>query len=232
MPRFVPTLRHVFFDLDGTLTDPAPGIVASLRHVAESLGLPTLSDARARSLIGPPLREGIGGLLGTDEPEAIERGVALYREYFATQGMFENRVFDGAIETLETLRQRGFDLHLVTSKALPFAKQITTHFGLSEYLSAEFGADLSGARSDKATLIAGALSELGLEPPEAMMVGDRKHDLSGARACGIAAIGVLWGYGSMQELAAEDPARLVIDIADLADVISELSRSRQSAHPV
>lgn len=230
-PRFVPAMRHVLLDLDGTLTDPAPGIVASLQHVATSLGLPTPTEAHAKGLIGPPLREGIGRLLGTEDSEAVSRGVALYREYFATQGMFQNAVIDGVFEALDILRTRGFTMHLVTSKALPFAKQITAHFGLADHLAGQFGADMSGGRSDKASLIRWALEDLGLSPHEAVMVGDRKHDLAGAKACSIACIGVLWGYGSLQELAAEKPDRIVIDIADLADVISELSRSRDPAPP-
>lgn len=218
-------LEHVFLDLDGTLTDPAPGIIASYLHMAEAMGRRGWHAGNLRRFIGPPLREAIATILGSKDPKRIEQGVTHYREYYAVQGLLDNAVFPGVPEALAELSARGFTLHLATSKATFFAERIVDHFALKPYLAGVYGAELGGGRSTKQEVLSTALTNAGADPRRAVMVGDRHHDIDGARAHNIASIGVLWGYGSAQELAAARPHRIVIDVADLPDVVSELSRS-------
>ena len=221
------TLKHVFLDLDGTLTDPAPGIVASYQHAIEQLGLTGWDAQSLRRFIGPPLREAFARILKIEEPARIEQAVALYREYFAVSGLLQNGVIEGIPTALAELVDRGYMLHVATSKPKPFADRIVAGFDLAKHLRGVYGASMGGGRSDKAELLAHALSQVEAHPAEAVMVGDRKHDIRGARARGMASVGVLWGYGELQELAAERPNRIVIDVVDLPDVISELDASLQ-----
>jgi phosphoglycolate phosphatase len=210
-------LTHVFFDLDGTLTDPAPGIEACFRHAAAALGRPLEGDLTR--FIGPPLRDCFREILATDDDALVEEGVRRYRERFATVGLFENAVHPGMPDTLARLRADGLVLCVVTSKVAAYADRIIDHFGLREHLPVVYGAEMDGTRSEKAELIAHALREEGAEPSRACMVGDRAHDIVGARAHGLASVGVLWGYGSADELRGAGADRLVGEVKDLRDAL-------------
>lgn len=224
----MPAIEHVFLDLDGTLTDPAPGIVASFQHVAETFGRPRESAAALKRFIGPPLPRALAMLLGTDDAEQVERAVACYRERFAVHGMFDNAVVPGVVEALSELSTRGFRLHVATSKAQLFAERIVQRFDLARHIEGVYGAELRGGRSEKHEVLAAALAGAGASPKQAVMVGDRHHDIEGARVSGMPSIGVLWGYGSLTELASAKPDRIVIAATDLPDVVSELSEVRAS----
>jgi phosphoglycolate phosphatase len=214
--------RHVFFDLDGTLTDPAPGIIACFRHLLQKLGRQqAVSDASLRRFIGPPMRAVIAELLGTSDPERIEQAVAIYRERFATEGLYENSVYPGVPAMLEELCAEGLQLWIVTSKAGVYAAEIARHFGLSRYLRGVYGAELTGERSVKAELIAHLLEQEGI-PGGSVMIGDRRHDIDGATAHGLPALGVLWGYGSREELQAAGAHALIESVSVLPAAIRAL----------
>jgi phosphoglycolate phosphatase len=194
--------RAVLLDLDGTLTDPREGIVASLRYALERLGIPPPPEAELARQIGPPLRDALRALLGESDAASLERAVRLYRERFAERGLFENRVHPGVPRLLCALSARGGRACVVTSKPSAFARRILRHFGLETELAAVYGSGMDGALARKPELVAHALACESLAPDDAVMVGDRRHDVEGARACGVASIGVTWGYGSRAELEA------------------------------
>jgi phosphoglycolate phosphatase len=202
-------MRHLFLDLDGTLTDPAPGIGACFVHTARALGHAELTEADVRRFIGPPLREAFCEILATRDPARIEEAVRIYRERFGTVGLFENSLYPGVHQALRQLRAADCALSLVTSKPRPYAERIVDHFGLREHVPRVYGAELDGTHSSKAELIAHALEAEALAPADACMIGDREHDILGAKAHGLRAIGVTWGYGSRAELEAAGADRVV-----------------------
>jgi len=191
---------QLFFDLDGTLTDSRPGIMASMRHALNVIGRESPSDAALLRFIGPPTHDAFRELLGTDDVELNTRTIALYRERYATLGLFENSVYPGVSAGLADLRSAGFTLSVVTSKPEIFATRIIDHFELAPYFKRVYGSELSGARSHKGELIAYVLASEGLQGADAWMFGDRMHDIRGAKQNSVNAAGVLWGYGSKEEL--------------------------------
>ena len=211
--------RRIFFDLDGTLTDPAPGIVACMVHALDALGHASPSLNAMRRFIGPPLREAFGEMLGSDDPALQEEAVRLYRERFSTVGLFENAVYPGIPEALAELLQHGFALRVVTSKPTVYADRIIDHFELRSFFPVVYGSELSGERSNKAELLSHVLHSEGVAASRACMVGDRSHDVVGARAHGIPAVGVLWGYGAQDELHEAGAARVVPVVEELVAVL-------------
>lgn len=208
----------LLFDLDGTLTDNYLGIARSIRYALERLGADPPEAATLRRCVGPPLRTSFAALLDTDEPDAIEQAIALYRERFADLGWRENVVYDGIPEALAALAAQGRRMFLCTSKPALYARRIVTLFGLNEFLAGVYGADLEGRFDDKATLLAHLAASECLDATRAVMIGDRHHDIRAARLNGARAIGVLWGYGTEEELAGADarvrtPAELVAALA-------------------
>ena len=191
----------LFFDLDGTLTDSRPGIMASMRHAMSAIGRECPTDAQLLRFIGPPTHDAFRELLGTDDVALNTRTIAIYRERYATIGLFESSVYPGISEGLATLNERGFSLCVVTSKPEVFANRIIDHFELRPFFKRVYGSELSGERSHKGELIAHVLASEGLHAAEVWMVGDRMHDIRGAKQNGVRAAGVLWGYGAREELA-------------------------------
>lgn len=189
----------IFFDLDGTLTDPKPGITRSIQYALQRLDHPTIpTEDELTWCIGPPLRTSFVRLLGGDH--SADRAVSLYRERFSDIGLYENRVYDGIGDVLTTLCASGHRLFVATSKAHVFADRIIDHFGLRSHFERVFGAELDGTRVEKSHLLEYALKEASVDPAKALMIGDRSHDMIGAKNNGIKAIGVLYGYGSRDEL--------------------------------
>jgi phosphoglycolate phosphatase len=195
-----PVRRHLFFDLDGTLTDSREGIVACMRHALEALSVDVPSDDEMARLIGMPLKEALGMLLGTDRMEWVPRSIELYRERFRTKGMYENAVYPGVSEGLPRLVAAGFTLWVVTSKPRIFAERIVEHFELAKYFERVHGSELSGEYANKVDLILHVLRTEKIRPEQAVMIGDRYYDVVGALGNGVAPLGVLWGYGSRNEL--------------------------------
>ena len=190
----------LLFDLDGTLTDPRPGIVACIRHAVEGLGRPCPDDDALATFIGPPLRGTFATLLETTEREPIEAAMTLYRERFSVTGLLENRVYDGIPEMLVAITPRVSAAFVATSKPTVYAERIVRHFDLDRYFAGVYGAELDAGLDDKATLVAQLLARERIAAGAAVMIGDRAADVRAAHANGLRAIGVLWGYGSEREL--------------------------------
>lgn len=193
----------ILLDLDGTLTDPQEGITRSIRYALARLGLPDRDPHSLRCFIGPPLLESMRERIGLCEADA-RRAVAAYREYFAERGLYENAVFPGIGELLGELAAAGRRLALATSKPAVYAERILEHFGLKHHFTVIAGSNLDGTRTAKPEVIAHALGLLGCaaDPARVVMVGDREHDIFGARAHGLDCIGVSYGYGPEEELRA------------------------------
>lgn len=189
----------LFFDLDGTLTDSAPGIFRSARYALSHFDI-TIGDEILKKFVGPPLMESFRKLCGLNAEDSTE-AIRLYREYFAVKGMFENNVYDGVFEMLDNLRRAGKILAVATSKPEIYAKQILDHFGLAKYFSFIAGAELDHVHMTKADVLRKAVQGTGLtDMSRGLMIGDRMHDVEGAHALSMETLGVLYGYGSREEL--------------------------------
>lgn len=195
----------VLFDLDGTLTDPGEGITNSVAYALRKWGIEPPERQALYCFIGPPLVDSFMKYYGFT-PENAQRAVEDYREYFRDRGIFENAVYDGVPALLQGLREAGLRVVLATSKPEEFAVTILEHFGLAQWFDAVAGASMDGSRSKKGDVIAYALARCG---GRAVMVGDRKHDILGAKENGLPSVGVLYGYGSREELLAAGADKLV-----------------------
>jgi phosphoglycolate phosphatase len=188
----------ILFDLDGTLTDSAEGIVNSVIHALEAKGIPYSSKQELRRFVGPPLKDSFREYCKFSEEEATD-AVRIFREYFTEKGIYENEVYGGIHEMLYALSKEGFTLAVATSKPEAFAEQILERFDLAKYFTVISGASMNG--TSKPEVIKQALERLGLKPSASvLMVGDREHDILGAKEVGISSLGVLYGYGSEEEL--------------------------------
>lgn len=190
----------VLFDLDGTLTDPKEGIVRCMDYALAQLGYENPGEESLVNSIGPPLFSTFKELLRTNDSKLIQTAVATYRERYSSVGLFENRVYEGIPEALERLSSSGATLVVATSKPEAFARRIIHHFRLDSWFKEVYGSDLDGALSDKRDLLGHVLEREGVSPPNAVMVGDREHDIVGAKGNGMKSIGALWGYGGRAEL--------------------------------
>lgn len=191
---------NVLMDLDGTLTDPFQGIAACIRYAMDGMGLESPSEDVLRAAIGPPLRQTFGNLLTTRDARRIDEALRLYRERYSVTGLLENRAYPGVAELLANLNTVGCRLFVATSKPYVYAKKIVDHFELTKYFVAVYGSDFDGRLENKADLIRHVLDAEHLDSRNAVMVGDRSHDMVGAKAHGVCTIGVSWGYGSRKEL--------------------------------
>ncbi len=196
--------QYLLFDLDGTLTDPREGITRSVQFALARLGIEE-SDLRAlEHFIGPPLLQCFMHSYDFDEATAWQ-AVQHYRERFAEVGLYENRLFDGVPELLQLLGEQDRSLYIATSKPRVFAEKIAEHFGFAGHFRLIYGSELDGTRTDKVELLAHLLEQECLPRAATLMIGDRKHDLIGARRNGLDAAAVGYGFGSAEELQAEAP---------------------------
>lgn len=214
--------RAILFDLDGTLTDPRLGITRCIAYALDRMGAPSQTEEELCACIGPPLRGSFGRLIHSDDPDRIQEAMAHYRERFTDVGLFENELYEEIPETLAAL-QDSFELHVATSKPTVFAARIVEHFGLSHYFRSVVGSELDGRREAKADVIAHVLDTHGLSPERATMVGDRSHDVVGARHHGMPCLGVLYGYGSEAELREAGAASLARTPAEIATFFANIS---------
>jgi phosphoglycolate phosphatase len=210
----------ILFDLDGTLTDPKIGVTRSIQYALEKMGRPVPDQKDLLWCIGPPLMGSFEKLLGEDGRLA-NKALGLYRERFGEVGKFENEVYADIPETLKRLRQRGLRLYLSTSKPLVFAREIITHFGLGSCFNGLYGSRLDGGLNDKGELIAHILRQESLSAEEAIMVGDRKYDIIGARQNGLASCGVTYGYGSEEELRSAGADHIAATPLDIDAIIGD-----------
>ncbi|MGY3488526.1 phosphoglycolate phosphatase [Bradyrhizobium sp. USDA 4011] len=194
----MPTDRAIFFDLDGTLTDPKPGITGSIQYALGKLGRSVPLQDELTWCIGPPLRASFAMLLGGEE--LADRAVELYRERFGDVGLFENSIYPDIADVLAELRRVPGRIYVATSKPHVFATRIVAHFGLSGFFDHVFGSELDGTRVNKVDLLAYAIEQTGADPAHALMIGDRSHDVIGANRNSIRAVGVTYGYGTPEEL--------------------------------
>ncbi len=213
-------MRTVFFDLDGTLTDARPGILRSIQYALERLGRPIPPEEDLLWCIGPPLRDSFVKLL--DDGAAADQAVSLYRERFGEVGLYENAVYPGVETLLSELNDSGWTVHVATSKAHVYARRIVEHFGLAAHFGQIFGAELSGERSDKGDLLEHALEVSGALPAWSIMIGDRSHDMVGAGKNGLTGVGVLYGYGSREELVRAGARTVVSRVDELRGVLDSL----------
>ncbi len=192
--------NYLFFDLDGTLTDSRLGITNSIVYALKKMNLPIPEDSVLMKFLGPPLVESFQNYCGLQEKAALE-AVDIYREYFSTKGLYENEVYPGIREILEELKAKGYGLVVATSKPEQFSVRILEHFQLDVYFQLIAGSSMDTSRNSKESVIRYAIEQLGVtNPGDVLMIGDREHDVLGAKACKISCIGALWGYGSREEL--------------------------------
>jgi phosphoglycolate phosphatase len=213
----MPLPETVLFDLDGTLSDSAPGILAALAHAFEVNGLPPLEPRTARSLLGPPFYESLPPLIGT---AVLADVIGAYRDYYDRAAKFDTTVYPGVVRLLRRLQRAGTTMAVATSKPEHFAVPIVEHLGLDGYFRTVGGDELDGSLGTKALVIGKVLGRLGdPDPAGLLMVGDRSHDVVGARAHGIAAAGVTWGYAQPGELEAARPALICRTPEELAAAV-------------
>ena len=211
--------RIIFFDLDGTLTDAGPGIKACINYALDKMKLEKLGP-ESDWVVGPSLW-GTFNKLGVPE-EDLNYAVDLYRERYDVKGYIENSVYTGIPEQLSELKSMGYMLGVATSKPTASAISILEYFQLSRYFSYQFGSNLDGSLSDKSSLLQHALSTTGSQPNDALMIGDRRYDIIGAKSNLIKSIGVSYGYGSINELRAAGADCLIKETRELATVVNKL----------
>ena len=210
----------VLFDLDGTLTDPGPGITASVAYALARYGIEVPDRRELYPFIGPPLAESFSRFYGFSEEKARE-AVEVYREYFSVRGLYENSVYDGIPEMLKALCERGAILAVASSKPEVFVKRILDHFSLTPFFTAIAGSELNNSRTDKHEVIEYLYRSFPLpDRAGAVMVGDRRHDVIGGHASSLPVVGVTYGYGSREELSEAGADRLADSVSDLAAILT------------
>ena len=212
----------IIWDLDGTLTDPADGITRSVQAALRHFGL-SASREELLDFIGPPLAGSFAGKFGFS-PKQCEEAIRHYREYFSKTGMFENRVYPGIPELLRQIQAAGKQNFLASSKPEVFCREILDHFSILEPFSQVAGSDLEGKRAEKHAVLQYLLEQSGIDPAKAVMIGDRKFDVLGAAEFSIPCIGVLWGYGSREELETAGAAAAVSTPEELSRLLLGESR--------
>ena len=210
MPRY----DAVLLDLDGTLSESGPTIVAAVSRALEHLGRDPLDEPTLRSFIGPPLEASFASLPGFDD-ELVAEAARVYRQHYDLLGP---PLYPGVPEALQRLRDAGLQVSLATSKPEPLALEIVTDKGLLHLFDAVCGAGLDSERTTKADVVAKALDRLG-RPARPVMVGDRHHDVEGAAAHGVPCIGALWGYGDAAELTGAGALALADDVEELLSLL-------------
>lgn len=218
--RAVPEPRPadlVLFDLDGTLTDPADGIINCHRWALEQSGLPFPTDVDPRTVIGPPAEE--AHLLLGVPPDRVDESTRRYRERFAVAGWLDDTPYPGVTELLDTLAATGVGLGVATMKLEPFAVRVLERVGLAAHFDVIAGSDSARDRATKRAVIDHALETLGRRSERAVMVGDRRHDIEAAHALGLTAIGVAWGFGPVEELMAAGADAIAVTPADVAELL-------------
>ena len=211
--------KYVLFDLDGTLTNPELGITSCVMYALEKFGIKVTDRKSLHSYIGPPLSHSFRNIAGLSAEDS-ELAVKYYRERFSTLGIYENEVYSGVPEILQTLKERGKILVLATSKPEEYAVEILRHFDLEKYFDFIAAATMDGSRSEKADVIAYALGLAGIfSVDEAVMVGDRSYDIMGAAENGMDSVGVLFGFGGRKELESAGATYLAATVEQILEYV-------------
>lgn len=214
---------HIFFDLDGTLTDSSPGIIRCINHAVVELGYTEFPAERLQPLIGAPLARIFAAVLSTEDVSVLDRAVAAYRVRFNEVGIFENALYEGVAEALDRLCRAGHLLQVVTAKPAAAARRVVQHFGIEQRFVAVRGPELSARACDKADLVRAALHLADSSAHESVMVGDRAADIHAAHQHGVPAVAALWGYGSHAELMAAAPAFAAHHIGDVVNWVERVA---------
>lgn len=213
--------QYIFFDLDGTLTEPKVGITKSVAYALKYYGIHVEDLDTLCPFIGPPLKDSFMKYYGFDDAKA-EEAVEKYREYFRPYGIYENEMYEGVDNLLTQLKECGKTIVLATSKPTVFAEIILKHFGLRSYFDCVVGSELDGTRVKKGDVIAYALEEIGVtDKSKVVMIGDRDNDILGAKENGLDCIGVLYGHGSREELELAGADRIVETVEELSSSLSQ-----------
>lgn len=216
--------QKLILDLDGTVTDPKLGILRSFHYALKTCGFEGIDESeKYHWLIGPPLRDGFVQLLhGKNDPAVIERLVLAYRERYSPIGIFENSLYPGIFELIQELAKER-KLYLATSKPTEYAKRILQHYDIAKFFESAVGCEFDGRRSTKEEIIKYAIESSVVDSlSQYLMIGDRLHDILGAKAVGIDSIGVLYGYGTKEEMLRAAPNYLVGTVKDLGDLLRAL----------
>ena len=211
----------ILFDLDGTLTDPQEGITKSVQYALRKTGIEVEDRTKLLPFIGPPLMYSFQHFYGLTKEEARE-AIGYYREYFERDGMYDNRAFDGMADILAMLKAKGKTLLVATSKPTIFADPIVRHYGMGEYFKEIIGASTDGTRTEKGQVIAEALRYTDSPREAVLMIGDREHDVIGAREHGIDVLNVGFGYGTAEEREVHKPDYYCETMEDLAEFLSRV----------
>ena len=211
--------KTILFDLDGTLTDPALGITNSVAYALSKWDITVSDRSELFKFIGPPLLDSFAEYYGFSDSQS-RLALKYYREYFTDRGMFENRVYEGIPQLLSELRSRNKKLIVATSKPEEFAVRILQHFKLDGYFDFIGGASMDETRVKKADVIQYALDTCNINnKASVVMVGDRHHDIDGAKLCGLSSIGVTYGYGSINELKDAGADFIALSVEDILKYI-------------
>lgn len=210
----------LFFDLDGTVSNNFQGISRCLNFALDRLGFRQLTDDEVLPFVGPPFRESLPRVFPGINAEAA---LSLYRERYETSGWLENSVYDGMAQTIRVLHLQGFTIALCTSKPRVFAERIIGHFGLARYFDGIHGPELDGKFDRKTDLLEHLMAYYEASPDTAVMIGDRDKDVEAARHVGAHSVGVLWGFGSREELIGAGAKHIVARPDDLVHTIHSIA---------
>lgn len=210
--------KAILFDLDGTLTESGEGITKSVQYALEKIGKPETELEALKVFVGPPLLEQFMKYAEIDKETAVQ-AVAFYRERYSTIGIFENKVYPGVARMLEELKGKGYLLAVASSKPEFFVKQILDHFDLTKYFDEIVGSEMNGNRTGKSEVIEETLRRMRFENhrEQVLMVGDKEHDVLGARKSGLSCLAVSYGYGTMKELEAAEPLKIAASTEEVLD---------------
>ena len=210
--------KAILFDLDGTLTDSGEGITKSVQYALEKIGKPEPDLKKLRVFVGPPLLEQFEQYAGIDR-ETAKKAVEIYRERYAPIGVYENEMYPGILELLSGLKKRGYKLAIASSKPENFVRIVAEYFHIDSYFDEMVGSEPNGERTNKTEVIEEALKRLGLSEhrEQVLMVGDKEHDVFGARRAGLECVAVSYGYGTKEELENAHPLKLVNSTEELLD---------------
>ena len=208
--------KVIFFDLDGTLTESGEGITKSVQYALEKIGRPEEDLEKLKVFVGPPLMEQFMKYAGVDEATG-RKAVEYYRERYEVKGIFENRPYEGVETMLQELKRRGYILAVASSKPEYYVTKILDYFNLTDYFNEIVGSEMNGARTSKTEVIEEALKRTGMSSrrSEVLMVGDKEHDVLGAREAGIDCVAVAYGYGTQEELTEAKPLKIVDSVDEL-----------------
>jgi phosphoglycolate phosphatase len=211
-------IESILFDLDGTLTDPKEGIVNSILYALDKLEIKEKHIKELDAFIGPPLRDSFKKRYNLSD-ELANKAMCLYREYFSEKGLYENVVYAGIEELLEFLYSHKYKLFIATSKPTLFAERILRYFNLDKYFIETIGSNLDNTRTDKTEIISHVVSVHRLQANKSVMIGDRKHDIIGAKNNSMRSIAVTYGYGSLEEISLHKPDFIVNDCDELKSIL-------------